>query len=98
MQVKREAEEATVKSETADDSQYKCPVCGKRFMYTFNLGRHMMEQNCAQVKAEERSTRGLEGDVITITDSSDDDGMFYFISSSVSVESRRGSGGLWRSR
>ena len=37
------------------DSKYACPLCGKQFMYTFNLGRHMTEQKCSMVKLEPTS-------------------------------------------
>ena len=68
MEVKREEDVVSVKVEDSqEDSQYACPVCGKRFMYTFTLGRHMV--NCANVKVE--VCRGSDDGVVSILDSSE---------------------------
>ena len=52
-------EEVEVKVEDGE-SKYLCPDCHKRFLYSFNLGRHMATQECAKdVKVE--VTEGREG-------------------------------------
>ena len=73
-------EEVEVKVEDGE-SKYLCPDCHKRFLYSFNLGRHMATQECAKdVKVEDKEgredSRGNDRQsAIAISESSDDDGM-----------------------
>ena len=69
-------EEVEVKVEDGE-SKYLCPDCHKRFLYSFNLGRHMATQECAKdVKVEDKEgsedSRGNDRQsAIAISESSD---------------------------
>ena len=68
-----------VKIEEGNEVKYVCPVCTKRFVYMFTLGRHMAKQECLGIKVEENenNSAGARGsdreNCINISDSSDDD-------------------------
>ena len=83
MEVKEEL--ADVKIEQGEELKYVCPVCAKRFLYMFTLGRHMANQKCYEIKLEKNQSNvaGARGgdreNCINISDTSDDDDGTYYI-------------------
>ena len=75
-----------VKVEDGEEAKYACPVCKRRFLYMFNLGRHMAAQECIQVQVKSEQTQTLTqtqtrggSDRESAIHISDDEGTYLFV-------------------